>query len=260
MADALHLGMVTYNLAKEWSIDTIIHNCAEAGWEGVELRATHAHGVEVSLSKAERADVKTKFGDSSLRLLGLGSAFEYHAVDPDELKSNIEGTKEYTILAKDVGAGGVKVRPNGLQRDAGVPVEKSLEQIGKALAECGNFARDYGVEIRLEVHGRETSHVPHIRTILDHAACDNVFACWNSNAADLDGDGFDANFDLLKDDIHLVHMRDLYDENYPWKKLFKGLVDSGYRGYCCAEVPESTDPLRVMRYYRALFLAYQPET
>src|SRR5262249_11691788 len=81
-ASQMHLGIVTYNIAKDWSIDTIIKHCEEAGLEGVELRTTHAHGVEVNLNSAQRQEVKKRFQDSKLKLMGLGSAFEYHMPDP----------------------------------------------------------------------------------------------------------------------------------------------------------------------------------
>jgi hypothetical protein len=41
----LPIGTVTYNLAKNWDIETIIKNCTETKFLGVELRTTHAHGV-----------------------------------------------------------------------------------------------------------------------------------------------------------------------------------------------------------------------
>jgi hypothetical protein len=66
----MKLGTVTYNLAKDWDIATIIKNCAEAKFQGVELRTTHAHGVEVSLSKQQRAEVKKRFQDSPVELMG----------------------------------------------------------------------------------------------------------------------------------------------------------------------------------------------
>src|SRR5258706_291811 len=44
-----HLGTVTYNLAQDWDVPTIIKNCTAARFEGVELRTSHKHGVEVSL-------------------------------------------------------------------------------------------------------------------------------------------------------------------------------------------------------------------
>src|SRR5262245_29644795 len=57
----MHVGLVTYNLAKDWDIETIIKNCTEAKFEGVELRTTHKHGVEVSLSKSQRTEIRKRF-------------------------------------------------------------------------------------------------------------------------------------------------------------------------------------------------------
>lgn len=254
-ASRLRLGTVTYNLAKDWDLETIIQRCEEAKFEGVELRTTHAHRVEVNLSKAQRAEVKRRFQDSSVELMGLGSAFDYHTPDRTKLRQDMEATKEYVILAHDVGASGVKVRPNALPRE--VPVEKTLEQIGKALRELGQFAEGYGQQIRLEVHGPGTSQLPRIRTILDVADHRNVGVCWNSNQTDLDGLGFDHNFDLVKHKLFSVHMRDLFLEEYPWRRLLARLNAMGFAGFCLAEIPETKDPVRVMKYYRALFLAYQ---
>jgi sugar phosphate isomerase/epimerase len=251
----MKLGTVTYNLAKDWDIDTIIKHCTEARFDGVELRTSHAHKVEVDLSKAQRDDVRKRFQDSAVQLMGLGSAFDYHTPDQDKLKKDIEATKQYITLAHDVGASGVKVRPNGLPKE--VPPAKTLEQIGRALRTLGEFGDQYGIQIRLEVHGAATSLLPNIKTIMDVANHNNVGVCWNSNQSDLDGDGFDHNFNLVKDKIFSVHMRDLFLEEYPFRRLLTRLNEIGFRGFCLAEIPESTDPVRVMKYFRALWLAYQ---
>jgi sugar phosphate isomerase/epimerase len=92
---------------------------------------------------------------------------------------------------------------------------------------------------------------------MDVADHKNAGICWNSNQTDLEGDGFDHNFDLVKDRIFVVHMRDLYLEEYPFRHLLARLNKIGFNGYCLAEIPPSTDALRVMRYYRGLWLAYQ---
>jgi hypothetical protein len=55
-----------------------------------------------------------------------------------------------------------------------------------------------------------------------------------------------------------VHLRDLTDEGYPWRYLLARLGKIGYEGYTLAEIPESSDPTRVLRYFRSLWLAYQP--
>ena len=159
-------------------------------------------------------------------------------------------------LAKDIGSPGVKVRPNGLPK--GVPEAKTLEQIGKALAECAAFAVEHGVTIQLEVHGPETARLPRIRKILDHAGNHpGLRVCWNSNQDDLLDGGFDAAFALVRDQIGQVHMRDLFLAEYPWRRLITSLVAMKFDGYCFAEIPESADPIRTLKYFRTVFRAYQ---
>lgn len=249
----MRLGLVTYNLAKDWDLETLLSNCEQTGFAGVELRTTHAHRVESDLGPAQRAEVRQRFADSRVELVGLGTAFEFDAPDPAELQRHIEGTKAYLKLAADLGATGVKVRPNKLHEDEGIPRAQTFEQIGRALRQCGEFAADLGVQVRLEVHGRVTCEPPHIRTMLEHADHPSVVACWNSNPQDLEGEGLASNFARLAGRIGLVHINELWN-TYPWQRLFALLRQSGYAGYCLAEIAESAEPLRLMRYYRALWL------
>ena len=253
----LQLGIVTYNIAKDWSLDTILSKLETLKIPGVELRTSHAHGVEITLTPAERATIKQRFADSPVDLAGLGSAFEYQAKDPAQVAANIRGTKEYVRLAHDLGSPGIKVRPNGVV--PGVDPERTFEQIGRSLREVGQDASDFGVEIRVEVHGGTTQLVPNFAKILAYADHPNVFACWNSNPTDVVDGSIAANFDLLAPKIREVHLRDLTDEAYPWRDLFARLVRSGYMGYTLAEIPASSDPDRVLRYFRRLWVALQPE-
>jgi sugar phosphate isomerase/epimerase len=252
----LKLGTVTYNIAKDWDVPTIIKNLTEAKFDAVELRTTHKHGVEISLSPAARAEVRKQFEGSPVKIGGLGTTCEFQAPDPAVVRKNIEETKEWVKLAQDLGSPSVKVRPNGLPKN--VPEEKTLEQIGKSLAECGAFARDHGIVVQLEVHGEESQRVPRIRKMFDYGGNHpNVRACWNSNQEDLLDGGFDANFRLLRDQIGQVHMRDLFEEEYPWRRLITSLAEMKFTGYCFAEIPESNDPVRVLKYFRGMFRAYQ---
>lgn len=252
----LQLGIVTYNIAKDWDLDTLLRKLEALKFQGVELRTGHKHGVEVGLNPARRAEVRKKFEDSPVELAGLGGAFEYQSADPAKVRENIEGTKAYVRLAHDVGSPGVKVRPNGLAK--GVEPGATYEQIGKALREVGQDAADFGIEIRVEVHGATTQLLPNFARILAHADHPNVFACWNSNPTDVVDGSIAANFALVAPRIREVHLRDLTDEAYPWRELFALLARSGYQGYTLAEIPESPDPERVLRYFRALWIADQP--
>jgi sugar phosphate isomerase/epimerase len=255
-APGLKLGIVTYNIAKDWDLPTLIKTLTDLKFDAVELRTTHKHGVEISLTSEARADVRRRFADSPVKLGGLGTTCEYHSPDAAVLRKNVEETKAWVALARDLGSPSVKVRPNGLPKD--VPEEKTLEQIGRALRECGAFAQDHGVRLQLEVHGDGTSRLPRIRRILDYGGNHPaVRVCWNSNPTDLVDGGFDANFRLVRDQLGQVHMHDLFDEEYPWRTLIAALAGMRFQGYCFAEIPESADPVRVLEYVRALFRAYQ---
>lgn len=248
----MKLGMVTYLWGAEWDLGTLIKNCAETGFEGVELRTTHKHGVEVTLNAQQRGEVMHRFADAGVTVVGLGSACEYHSADPAVVKKNIEQTKEFVVLSHDVGGTGVKVRPNGLV--PGADRKRTAEQIGAALVECGQFAAGYGQEIRLEVHGKETSDPAFIRQIMQAADHPQVGVCWNSNPADVVEGSVRISFDLVKDRLgRTVHIHDLYDEAYPYRELFALLRSIDYDGYCLSESPATSDPVRVMRYYRALW-------
>ena len=251
----LKIGLMTYTLGKDWDIETIIKNCTEAEWKSVELRTTHKHGVEVTLSATQREDVKKRFKDSALETISLASAFQYHSPDQAELKKNIEGTKEYIKLAKDVGATGIRVFPNAFVN--GTDKEKTMEQIGKALAEVGTFGHENGIEIRVCVHGNGTNTPPVIKKIIDYSQSPYVYVNWNCGGPDVTDGGLENNFNLLKDRIRGVHMHELYDQNYPYRLFLKLLAESGYKGYCNAEVGQSCEPVSFMKYYRALFLALQ---
>ncbi len=256
----MKVGMVTYLWGAKWDLPTLIKNCEQTGIDGVELRSTHKHGVEVSLNKSQRDDVKRRFADSRTTLVGLGSACEYHSADHGVVQHNIELTRKFLELSRDVGGSGVKVRPNGFVK--GEDRRRTIERIGKALMTCARFAEDLGQQIRLEVHGRGTKDPKVIRQIVDVADHPRVTVCWNSNPGETIGGSLKTNFDLLAKRIgDVVHIHDLYERSYPYRELFSLLKTSGFKGWCLSESPPTSDPLRVMRYYRALFdeLAGQPE-
>src|SRR3954468_22613808 len=170
----MQLGIVTYNVAKDWDLDAIFSRLEKLGYAGVELRTTHAHKVEVNLTGRQRDELRKRFADSPVQLAGLGSAFEYQAVDPLVVRKNIEGTQDYVRLAHDIGSPGVKVRPNGIPK--GANREVTFERIGEALHEVGEDAAGFGVEIRVEVHGGITQELPNFARILGHADHPNVYA------------------------------------------------------------------------------------
>jgi sugar phosphate isomerase/epimerase len=259
-APGFRLGLVTYNVARDWDLDTILRVCREARIEGVEFRTTHAHGVERTLPPAGRADVRKRCRDAGLLQTSLGTVCEFHSEDPAVVRRNVEDCREWVLLAKDLGARGVKVRPNGLPK--GVPEAKTIEQIGRALAECGAFAKDHGVEIWCEVHGDGTKEPSRMRKIMDACGHPSVGVTWNSNDSDVVEGSVAASFALLRPFILCCHITDIGVESprapegsapspaappkisppYPYRELFARLRETGFGGFTLCEYPHAVPP------------------
>lgn len=230
----MKFGLVTYEWGKDWDLPTLISNCEETGVLGVELRTQHAHGVETNLSSAQRAEVKKRFADSPVTCLGYGSNYEYHSPDPAKLKENIEGTKVYIKLCHDIGATGLKVKPNAMPKE--VSPEKTIAQIAASFNEVGKYAQDYGQLIRVEVHGTTTQELPVMKAIFDQVTESNVKICWNCNAEDLLPPGLEANFHSVKKWFgDTVHVREFNVGDYPYPELFRLFSGMNYEGWILLE-------------------------
>lgn len=239
MLTPMRFGLVTYLWGQDWDLPTVIANCQKSGVLGVELRTEHAHGVESNLNAAQRRDVKKRFADSPVTFVGPGTNFAFHHTDQARLRKDIDGAKEYIKLSYDCGGSGVKVKPNDLPK--GVPVEKTVEQIGKSLNELGRYAAEYDQVVRLEVHGA-CSRLPIMKAIMDVAEHPRVGVCWNSNNQDLEGEGLEYNFNLVKDRFgDTVHVRELNMGDYPYQELMNLFVKMDYKGWILLEARTKPD-------------------
>jgi len=247
----MRLGAVTYNVLRDWDIETIIKNLEAAGFEAVELRTTHKHGVEPSLGAEERARVRSRFENSKVRLLAYGTTCEFHSPDPAVRAKNVGEGKQFVDLAHDTGAWGVKVRPNALPKE--VSPETTVQNIAASLRELGAYGAGKGVEIWLEVHGRDTSRPSICAEIMKATKHPQVGLCWNSNQNDILNGSVEESFGLLRPWIKSVHINELANHAYPWRELFTLLRKSGYDRYTLMEAQESKEPQRFLRWYRALW-------
>jgi Xylose isomerase-like TIM barrel len=252
----MRFGLVTYLWGKDMDLPQLITNCEASGLLGVELRTEHRHGVEPSLTNEQRLEVKKRFADSPVELVGYGSNCEYHSDDPAVVKKNIEQTKKYIQLMHDCGGSGVKVKPNGFPK--GLSRAQTIEQIGMSLNEVAEYGQGYGQQIRVEVHGKDTQDIPVMRDIFKVATHPNVAVCWNSNPEDLKDAGLEANFGMLKNRFGAtVHVRELDDKDYPYANLIKLLSQMDYEGWILLEARTNpADKVAAMIQQKAIFDSY----
>lgn len=231
-------GFTTYQWGKDWDVPALIANCSKAGVFGVELRTSqsYAHGVELELDARQRREVKKQFKDSPVCLVGIASGERYDSPEEAKLKAAIENTKAYVKLSQDVGGSGVRVFPNSFHD--GVPREKTIEQIAKALNVVGEFAADYGQEIRLEAHG-SAGELPTIRAIMEKVVQPSVRVKLNSAKRDTTGEGFESQFNLVKDLLgETLHLHNLKDTEFPYQLQMDLLVKMGWSGWQLLEVSD----------------------
>jgi len=253
----MKLGLVTYMWGADWDLPTLIANCEKAGHAGVELRVDHKHAVSPALTADQRKEVRKRFADSKVALVGYGTNYKFDYADPAKVQADIEQIKKYVQLAVDTGASGVKVKPNDLLKN--VPREQCIQQIGKGLNEAAKFAADFNIQIRMEVHG-SCCELPTIKAILDVADHPNARICWNSNAADLKGplkpeENLEANFNLVKARFgDTVHVRPLDDKVYPFRRLLQLFKQANYGGWILLEAAGKVpDRVEAMIQQRKLF-------
>ena len=240
-------GFTTYQWGKDWDVPALIGNCSKAGVFGIELRTSqsYAHGVELELDDRQRREVRKKFEDSPVCLVGIASGQRYDSPEKAELDAAIENTKAYVKLSRDVGGSGVRVFPNSFHN--GIPREKTIEQIAGALNAIGAFAADYGQEIRLEAHGN-AGELPTIRAIMDKVTQPSVRVKLNSDKRDTKGEGFESNFNLVKDLLgETLHLHNLEDTEFPYQLQMDLLVRSNWSGWQLLEasdkVPDRVEAL-----------------
>ena len=237
-ASQTRFGFTTYQWGRDWDVPTLIANCTKAGVFGVELRTSqsYAHGVELELNAQQRHGIKKRFEDSPVCLVGLASSERYDSPEKTEINSAIENTRAYIKLSRDVGGSGVRVFPNSFHD--GVPREKTIEQIAKALNVVGAFAADYGQQVRLEAHG-SAGELPTIRAIMDRVDQPSVRVKLNSDMRDTKGGGLESNFNLVKDLLGgTLHLHNLKDMGFPYQLQMDLLVKMGWSGWQLLEVSD----------------------
>ena len=249
-----HLGCVTHTLFGDYDLESIITILERAGFEGVELRTTTAspsgqkHGVEPSISQAERARVRKRFERSKVKLTGLGSVCEFQSADAAERKKQVATGKTFVDLAKDVGALGVKVRPYGWGTEPDHQV--TTRHIGECLRELGEYAAPKNIQIWLEFH--DEGHRED-KQMMELAGLKNVGLTWNSAEADIEGGSLKPCYEVLGPWVRMAHIHDPRERPYPYQELFSLMKASKFTGYTLYEGPSKGDIESFLKGYKALW-------
>jgi hypothetical protein len=232
----MKFGFTTYLWGRDWDLPTLIANCTELKAYAVEMRVEmkSSHGVELELDAAQRRDVRKRFADSPVKVLGLATGERFDYPDAGKLEASIGKARRYAELSHDIGGTGIRVFPNDFHKE--VPEEKTIEQIARSLNQVARAAAAYGQFVRLENHG-SAGRLATLKRILDQVDQKNVGVKLNSDVKDAAGGAFAANFNLVKSRLgDTLHAHDLKDPAFPYQMQCDLLMDSGWNGWWLPEM------------------------
>jgi sugar phosphate isomerase/epimerase len=251
----MHLGLMAYQLAKDWDVETTAKMCKEGKMESFEFFAepTYKQKVGLEMQAADAKKARKVFADAGVHVAGLAITETYDSPNVAQVKEAVARTKQFVLLAVDIGA--PRLRCIGDKLHDNEPKSWTIARIASALSELVHYSAGLGVDIGFEMHGSFTNWEEALEVVkrVNHPRC---YLVHNSQPGNTPPEDFDRVFDLIRPHIGHVHLHDLLDTKFPYRKFLRKLLDSNYEGFCSLELAPSQDPLRVMHLTHALFNEY----
>jgi sugar phosphate isomerase/epimerase len=255
----MKLSLLTYSLARTWSLDKIVDLARAFGFAGLEFRAeaNHAHGVELERTTSERREIRDRIADAYLEVACIGTGSRFESPEASQRREVIERTKRYVELARDLDCGRIRVFGNNFPRE--VPRDVCVQYVGESLRALGEFSESYGVDVLLELHGdfRFWAYALGAVEIADHP---RVALVYNCETADIVGGSVAATYRRVRQQIRHVHLHQFNGPRwgtYPYPELFRLLAADGYEGYLSSEIEiEKPTPENYLEVYAHLVRAW----
>ncbi|MFT4030026.1 MAG: sugar phosphate isomerase/epimerase family protein [Protaetiibacter sp.] len=254
----MKLSLVAYGMFGGLTLPELIRLARDGGFAGLDVRCEYglAHGVEVTMTDAERRQARHRIEDAFLELVCVRSGARFESPDLAERRRNVDSAMRHVDLAADLGAPFVRVSghniPEGHDRD------RVVDQVGEGLAEIADYAAGTGCTVLLEMLGDFRNWHFALRA-LRQADRPGLGVLYNSENVDVVGGSVSAALERLRPWLRHVDVHDL-TSGYPYRELVDVLTRWGYDGYYCAE-PPLLEPERegYARLYGALLQAYGVE-
>jgi sugar phosphate isomerase/epimerase len=203
----MHIAFMTFS-TPTWTLQEILAGAIRYGYDGVEPRTVvqHKHGIELELTKAQRADVRAAFADCGIKMSAVATSLSYATPDQARIDERVEETKRYLQLAADLGSPNIRVF--GGQPPEGMDMEAAVEAVAGALARCAKTAADCNVNIALETHDA-FSLGKHAGAVVAQVNQPRVGINWDMAHSVRHGETVAETYELIKGRIFHSHVHDI---------------------------------------------------
>lgn len=250
----MKLGLHGWQMGKVRTLDEMVDLVAAAGLASFEImiHPEFKSSIALELSASEKSRIKEKFKSSGVQIAALSVTCRYDSQDPAEVRRNIDATKRWAELARELGAPRLRCLGDRLHEDKGEAKEVTIARIATALRECAEFGETVGVDCPIEMHGHFTAW-EHALAVVEQVKHPRCYLVHNGQPGNTPPERWDEVWAKLRPWIKHVHVHDILDAAFPHKKFFRQLRDDGYTGLISLELKPSDDPLRVLQLTKALF-------
>lgn len=227
-----------------WTFSQALQHASANNYQGIEIR-----GIKGDLdlpnhpifSATNLASTSREVADKNLKIVNLGSSANLHFLDLAKRQKNLDEAKKYIELANQLACPFIRVFPNDLPKDQ--DEKATVETIINSLRELGDFAKNSGVKVLLESHGKviKSDMLLHIMQEANHQ---NVGLVWDFfNMWSVTKEAPAEMYQQLKKYIFHTHIKDailtekgetytlLGEGNSPVKEALHALKSGGYAGY-----------------------------
>lgn len=257
-----------------WTFSQVLQHAAANNYKGIEIR-----GIKGDLdlpnnslfSTSNIAQTKREITDSDSKIVNLGSSANMHFIDAKKRQTNLDDAKKYIELAHQLACPFIRVFPNDLPKDQ--DEKATVDTIIKSLIELGDFAKNSGVKVLLESHGKviKSDMLLHIMQSANHPQVGLVWDFFNMWSVTKEAPS--EMYRQLKKYIFHTHIKDavltesgetytlLGEGNAPVKEALHALKAGGYASYYSFEWeklwhPEIQEPEIALPHFAKNFANY----
>lgn len=257
-----------------WTFSHVLQHAIANRYDGIEIRGIKG---DIDLpnnplfSASNIASTRREAEDKKVKIVNLGSSANMHFLDSKKRQSNLDDAKKYIELAHQLACPFIRVFPNDLPKDQ--DEKATVDIIIKSLIELGDFAKNSGVKVLLESHGKviKSDMLLHIMQEANQA---NVGLVWDFfNMWSVTKEAPAEMYNQLKKYIFHTHIKDamltekgetytlLGEGNAPVKEALHALKSGGYAGYYSFEWeklwhPEIQEPEIAIPHFSNNFATY----